>query len=242
MSRIRPVLHLTLAVLSAGGLLLAASQSSGQMRGGPFFQQPYAPVAGDAAKGKEVADAKCAACHGPDGNSTDAQYPKLAGQDPTYLYWQIQAYRTGQRKSDVMMQIAGDLTDAEAADTASFYGLQAIKPDPVQHGDLIRGGQRIFYGGKYPMTPACAGCHNSPRIAGTPMAMGPMRRGMMGGTMRNSVFTYAPYLDGQHAGYLADQLKQFADGERSNPTMRLIASGLSDTDRQALAAFLSGLP
>lgn len=242
MIQIRPISRLTLGVLSGSVLLLAASQTSGQMRGDPYFL-PYAPVVGDPVKGKEVADSKCAACHGPDGNSTDAQYPKLAGQDPTYLYWQIQAYRTGRRKSDVMAQIAGNLTDQEAADTASFYGFQAMKPDPVQSGDLVRAGQRIFYGGKYPMTPACVGCHNSPRIAGQPMAMGHMGRGMMGGgMMRNSVFAYAPYLDGQHAGYLVDQLKQFADRERTNPTMTLIVSGLTDSDRQALAAFLSGLP
>jgi cytochrome c553 len=228
--------------VSVGVALFIASQAAGQMRANPFFQ-PFGPVVGDPAKGKDVADSKCAACHGPDGNSADAQYPKLAGQDPTYLYWQLQTYRRGQRKSDVMAQIAGDLTDAEAADTASFYGLQAVKPDQVQEGDLVRAGQRIFYGGKYPMTPPCVACHNSPRIAGMPMAMGRMGPGMIGGgMMRNGMFAYAPYLDGQHGIYLIDQLKKFASGERPNPTMSLVASSLSDTDRQALAAFLSGLP
>jgi cytochrome c553 len=70
-------------------------------------------------KGKRLAEDKCAACHGTHGNSTNPQYPKLAGQNPAYLYSQILAFRTGSRRSDAMSGIATVLSDADAADAAS---------------------------------------------------------------------------------------------------------------------------
>ena len=51
---------------------------------------------GDAAAGQTKA-ATCAACHGIDGNSTVAQWPKLAGQHPDYLARHITLIRDGDR-------------------------------------------------------------------------------------------------------------------------------------------------
>jgi len=49
---------------------------------------PSMTAAQDAKAGKEKA-AVCAACHGPDGNSTIPQNPILAGQTARYLYLQL---------------------------------------------------------------------------------------------------------------------------------------------------------
>lgn len=49
---------------------------------------------GDAEAGKAKA-ATCAACHGADGNSIMAQYPKIAGQHPGYLEKQLKEFKLG---------------------------------------------------------------------------------------------------------------------------------------------------
>lgn len=50
-----------------------------------------------------------------------------------------------------------------------------------------------------------------------------------------------PNLAGQKQAYLLKQLRAFKSGERSNPTMKAMAAGLSDTDMNDLAAYYSSL-
>jgi cytochrome c553 len=49
-----------------------------------------------------------------------------------------------------------------------------------------------------------------------------------------------PNLAGQHAQYLALQLKAFRDGSRDNPAMVPFVAGLTDADIAVLAKFYSG--
>ena len=53
----------------------------------------------------------------------------------------------------------------------------------------------------------------------------------------NSVNPEWPKLAGQHEDYLVKQLTFFKHGERDNDTMKGMSAGLSDRDRQDLAAF-----
>jgi cytochrome c553 len=46
-----------------------------------------------------------------------------------------------------------------------------------------------------------------------------------------------PKLGGQHAAYLVKALQEYKAGNRSHPTMRAIAAGLSDKDMADLAAY-----
>jgi cytochrome c553 len=80
-------------------------------------------TAGDPAAGREKA-AVCAACHGPDGNSQDPQFPRLAGQHPDYLAQTLKDYRTGQRRNAIMQGFAAGLSDRDIADLAAFYAGQ----------------------------------------------------------------------------------------------------------------------
>ena len=53
-----------------------------------------------------------------------------------------------------------------------------------------------------------------------------------------------PRLAGQHADYVATQLRAFRAEQRSNDankTMRMIAARMSDKEMQAVAEFISGL-
>ena len=50
-----------------------------------------------------------------------------------------------------------------------------------------------------------------------------------------------PNLAGQKPGYLKKQMKAFRDGDREDPAMTPMASGLSDEDIENLAAYYSSL-
>jgi cytochrome c553 len=63
---------------------------------------------------------------------------------------------------------------------------------------------------------ACAACH---------------------GVDGNSINPVWPKLAGQHESYVVKQLLYFTDGERDNSTMKGMAAGLSEQDREDLAAF-----
>ena len=80
-------------------------------------------LAGDAAAGKEKA-ATCAACHGPDGNSASADFPRLAGQHYDYLLRAISDYKAGARKNALMMPMVEKLTRRDMEDLAAYFSEQ----------------------------------------------------------------------------------------------------------------------
>jgi cytochrome c553 len=49
-----------------------------------------------------------------------------------------------------------------------------------------------------------------------------------------------PKLGGQHAAYIVKALQEYKAGNRTHPSMRAIAAGLSDKDMADLAAYYSG--
>ena len=50
-----------------------------------------------------------------------------------------------------------------------------------------------------------------------------------------------PKLGGQHAEYIGAALKGYRSGERSHPTMRAQAAGLSDQDIDDIAAYFASI-
>ena len=58
------------------------------------------------------------------------------------------------------------------------------------------------------------------------------------GVSTNDIWTN---LAGQKRGYLVKQIKAFRDGDRVDPTMKPMVSGLSDADVDNLATYFSGL-
>lgn len=69
----------------------------------------------------------------------------------------------------------------------------------------------------------CAGCHGIPGYK----------------TAYPDVY-HVPKLGGQSPVYLVNALKAYRSGERSHPSMRGIAAGLSDKDMEELAAYYGG--
>ncbi len=77
--------------------------------------------AADLAKGQQIAQATCVACHGKDFKSgLDPSYPKLAGQYPDYLAKALRDYQTGARKNPIMAGVAKPLSRADIQNVAAY--------------------------------------------------------------------------------------------------------------------------
>jgi cytochrome c553 len=180
-----------------------------------------------AAGSKDAGQAKsatCMACHGVDGNSVNPEWPNLAGQHSAYIVEQLTAFKAGGRKNDLMSPMAMILSDEDMADLAAYYSSQAIKGGETAPSKLALG-QRLYRGGNAKTgAMACSGCH------------GPAGRG-------NPLAGYAS-IQGQHAVYVAAQLRAFKAGTRAtdpNQMMRNVAALLSDEEIDALASYVQGL-
>ncbi|MBX9664063.1 MAG: hypothetical protein B7Y36_18470 [Novosphingobium sp. 28-62-57] len=214
---------------------LAERQSSGD-------SQASGTISGNATRGQQIAQEKCGACHGADGNGgPDPHVPKLAGQSLPYLYWEIRAFKEGTRKSDIMAPNVTALAYEDIADVATYFSQQTRKPDEQINESRVAEGQSLFYS----RMPSCAMCHTSDTGRGMPMRGmmgGGMMGGGMGGMMGPGTTANVPNLAGQRAAYVVDQLNRFASGERQGTVMNRMAASLDDADRQAIADFLSSTP
>lgn len=82
-----------------------------------------ASAAGNPAAGQEKSES-CAACHGPEGNTSSSQYPKLAGQYESYLLRALRDYKSGARENPVMAGQVSGLSEQDLEDLAAFYASQ----------------------------------------------------------------------------------------------------------------------
>ena len=175
---------------------------------------------GNADQGK-AKSMTCAACHGADGNSAAADYPKLAGQHTTYLDSTLKAYRDGSRANAIMAGMATALSNEDIADLAAYYSEQTFSTGAVEANLVARGEQLYRFGDSEKGISACAACH------------GPTGAGVASANF--------PSLKGQWAGYSEAQLTAFRDGLRANAMMNGVAKNMSDADIKAVASYVGGL-
>ena len=76
--------------------------------------------------GKAKAEAVCSQCHGMVLPSEGAPFPPLAGRDADYLKTALKQYRDKTRRSEMMNNIAGSLSDSDIANVALYYS--RLKP------------------------------------------------------------------------------------------------------------------
>lgn len=187
---------------------------------------------GDAEAGKQAA-ITCTACHQADGSGMNIpggeSWPALAGLDAKYLHKQLQDMKAGgMRQSASMMPFASMLNEQQAKDVAVYYSqqpAQAGKFDESATEEELALGKKLATQGDWDryIVP-CSSCH------------GPDNQGV------GEVF---PRLAGQHAGYIADQLKAWQSGKRDNDPQHLmlaIAERLTDTDIRAVSEWLARQP
>jgi len=181
---------------------------------------------GDAALGEEKA-ALCAACHGVDGNSTMAMWPKLAGQHSAYLERQLGLIKSGARSVPEMAGITAMLSDDDIANLSAYYSAQVATPG-VADAELISQGERLYRAGN-PKTsvPACMSCHG-PAGDGNPLAG-------------------YPALAGQHSVYLAKMLRGFKVGthwgedDAESQVMVGVSAVISESEIDAVSSYIQGL-
>lgn len=190
-----------------------------------FANASETKIEGDAEKGKALSTS-CAACHGADGNSTNPEWPKLAGQSESYLVKQLMEYRNDKRKNAVMGSMAKAIkTDEDVLHLAAYFSSVEAKPGTAKDKELVSEGESIYRGGIVEAgVAACSACHG-PTGSGNPTAK-------------------FPKVSGQHAKYATMQLQAFKSGERSNDTgkmMRNMAKKMSVAQMEAVSEYMSGL-
>ncbi len=77
--------------------------------------------AGDAKAGRQKAESVCAVCHGADGLAKIPEAPNLAGQTENYLIEQINAFKSGERKNEMMSVVVQDLSPDDIENLAAYY-------------------------------------------------------------------------------------------------------------------------
>jgi cytochrome c553 len=169
----------------------------------------------DAAAGQTRAQV-CVACHGPMGNSTNPDYPVLAGQTARYLYLELKDFKEGRRTDSRMSPVSATLSRDDILDLADYFAAQ--KPVPVQFkADPVR----IDAGRQKAAEVLCTMCH------------------LGGFTGQNEI----PRVAGQYDPYIVKQLQDFRARRRTNDAgnMTSVTKGLSDEDIENLAAYIANL-
>ena len=153
----------------------------------------------------------CVECHGDGGVSKTAGVPSLVGSYPKALVNAMKAYKSGERKNDVMKTMFAGITDAGMNNIALYYAVQkAARAQTPVAGDKAAAAS---------LAAGCEGCHGPKGVSGNPLV---------------------PSLAGQDSAYLASATLAYKRGTRSDDTMMkgLIAS-LDDNAIKNLAAYFA---
>lgn len=158
----------------------------------------------------------CAACHGPNGNSTQPQFPILAGQTSRYLYLQLRDFQEGRRSDPLMTPTVAGLSRDELREMADWFSKQKPAPQPFKVDP-----QKARLGKLKAEETLCTMCH----------------LGAFAGQNET------PRVAGQHHDYIVKQLSDFKNRLRTNDagSMTSVSGTLSDEDIENLAHYITGL-
>ncbi len=194
---------------------------------------PTAPSPTGKVEAGATKTAACTGCHGPNGNSTSPDWPRLAGQSAVYIAEQLTLFKSQVRANPVMVPMASGLSEQDINDVAVYFEAQTpqgLEADP----SYWQAGETLYRrGDKARNIPACIACH------------GPAGRG-------NLAAGY-PALRAQQSVYVVKQLNDYASGARysgaKNPAapsrngamMLTIAKRLTPEDMRNVASYVQGL-
>ena len=198
----------------------------------PEASGPVDPFAHGSIQNGTGKAAVCSSCHGPNGNSTNPEWPRLAGQSAVYIAEQLRLFKSGVRNNPIMKPLAGTLSDQDISDVAVYYQAQTVTGLEADPSFWKAGSDLYRRGDKARNIPACIACH------------GPAGRG-------NLAAGY-PALRAQESVYVAKQLSDYASGARYTGTnvtaadpnsvmMLTIAKRLTPDDIRNLASYVQGM-
>jgi cytochrome c553 len=191
-----------------------------------------APFATGKAASGEAKAALCSSCHGPNGNSANPEWPRLAGQSAVYIAEQLRLFRSGVRDNPIMKPLAATLSDQDISDLAVYYEAQTptgLEADP----SYWKSGEALYLSGDAARNvPACVACH------------GPVGRG-------NLAAGY-PALRAQQSVYVMKQLNDYASGarytgpspelaSRNGVMMLTLARRLTPEEIRDVASYVQGM-
>lgn len=174
------------------------------------------------AKVEEIVVTRCSLCHGLQGESASPIFPRLAGQHAEYINKQLNDFKSGKRVSEVMKPQTDGLTPEDMKALGMFFEIKKVGARASRDAELLGVGKYVFNrGNPFSGVPACSSCHGAKGL-GTPQL---------------------PRLAGQHPRYVEDQLKQFNSRTRNNDNevMHMVASKLSELERNAVAEYIATL-
>ncbi len=158
----------------------------------------------------------CVACHGPNGNSSDPQYPTLAGQTARYIFLELRDFKAGRRHDPQMDPMAANLTPEDMLALGEYFSKQTKAPNGFKAV-----ADKVALGAKKSDEVLCTICHGG---------------GFLG---QNEI----PRVAGQHYAYIKKQLSDFKTRKRTNDAgnMTSVAGTLSEADIENLAQYIANL-
>jgi cytochrome c553 len=158
----------------------------------------------------------CFACHGPEGNSQNPEYPILAGQTWRYIYIELQDFKAGRRNDPQMSPVAATLSTEDMIALGNFFAAQKQSPIAFQAD-----GAKVDAGRKVSDAVLCPMCH-------------------LGGFVGQNEI---PRVAGQYPQYVKKQLEDFKARRRTNDAgnMTSVAGTLSEADIENLSQYIGNL-
>ena len=181
-------------------------------------------AAGDIDAGSRKS-ATCVTCHNSDGNSTQSEFPKLAGQNQKYLLRQMLAIQSDDWPVPLMAGQLDNFSVQDLEDIAAWFAagqMSLAAADP----ELARRGEQIYrFGLPDKGVPGCLACHSVTGKGNAPAGF--------------------PFIAGQHAAYLVQRLIYYRDEENSSDgvskIMADIAKNMTRGDMEAVSSYMQGL-
>lgn len=176
---------------------------------------------GNAERGKDLFRTECIACHGREAQGDSAhQIPALAGQRFRYLVRQLANFSGGERDSIPMNH---ELTKARYRQPQSWVDIAVYLNHLAPLGTREHGDGRDAALGRGIFHEQCASCH--------------------GADATGDESGYVPMLRHQHSSYLANQMRQLAEGKRHNVDESLVMflRSFDERDIDGVADYLSRL-
>ena len=121
----RNVARLARAVVAAGAMMLVFAGLPGRAQEPAVIEQ----------HAQDLAIGVCGTCHGPDGNSINPMFPRLAGQHADYLVRQLKSFK-GETRGDpyaiaYMWGMASGLSDETIDALGQYYAQQKTGPGKI---------------------------------------------------------------------------------------------------------------